>query len=82
MFKPTVDAAIDAASILFNLPEYRVIAVTRDGSGAREVFIDTPIVEAGCPSCGVVTGRVHQRTTQRVRDVPFDLSSAKLALPT
>jgi transposase len=36
------------------------------------VFIDTPIVEAGCPSCGVVTSRVHQRTTQRVRDVPFD----------
>ncbi len=72
MFKPTVDAAIDAASILFNLPEYRVVAVTRDVCGGREVFIDTPILEAGCPSCGVVTSRVHQRTLQRVRDLPFD----------
>lgn len=34
--------------------------------------IDTPVLEAGCPSCGVVTSRVHQRTLQRVRDVPFD----------
>ena len=72
MFKPTVDAAIDAASILFNLPEYRVVAVTRALDGGREVLIDTPALEAGCPSCGVVTSRVHQRTTQRVRDVPFD----------
>ena len=72
MFKPTVDAASDAASVLFNLPEYRVVAVTRDAEGAREVVIDTPSLEAGCPSCGAVTSRVHQRTRQRVRDVPFD----------
>ncbi len=72
MFKPTVDAAVDPASLLFNLPEYRVIAVTRTIEGAREVLIDTPVLEAGCPSCGVVTSRVHQRTVQRVRDVPFD----------
>ena len=72
MFKPTVDAASDAASVLFNLPEYRVLAVTRDERGGREVFIETLVSEAGCPSCGVVTARVHQRTMQRVRDVPFD----------
>ena len=28
--------------------------------------------EAPCPSCGVFTSSVHQRTLQRVRDVPFD----------
>ncbi|GAA1751247.1 helix-turn-helix domain-containing protein [Nostocoides vanveenii] len=72
MFKPTVDAASDAASVLFNLPEYRVLAVTRDERGGREVFIETLVSEAGCPSCGVVTARVDQRTMQRVRDVPFD----------
>jgi len=72
VFKPTVDAASDAASVLFNLPEYRVLAVTRDERGGREVFIETLVSEAGCPSCGVVTARVHQRTMQRVRDVPFD----------
>jgi len=70
--QPTVDVASDAASILFNLPEYRVIAVTRDAAGAREVFLETPVAEAGCPACGVLSSRVHQRTVQRVRDVTFD----------
>lgn len=71
MFQPTVDAASDAASVLFNLPQYRVVAVIRDDAGGREVFIDTPTGEAGCPSCGVMTSRVHQRTRQRIHDVPF-----------
>ncbi|MDQ2850217.1 MAG: ISL3 family transposase [Actinomycetota bacterium] len=71
MFKPTVDAA-DAASVLFNLPEYRVIDVVRDPAGGREVFIETPVSEAACPACGVLTSRVHQRTQQRVHDVTFD----------
>ena len=62
MFKTTVDAAGDAASVLFNLPEYRVVAVVRDDHGRREVFVETPVVEAGCPSCGVLSSRVHQRT--------------------
>ena len=72
MFKPTVDAGVDAASVLFNLPEYRVLAVVKHDDGRREVLISTPAGEAACPSCGVVTSRVHQRTRQRVRDVPFD----------
>jgi hypothetical protein len=63
----------DAASVLFNLPEYRVVAVVRDDDhGRREVFVETPVVEAGCPSCGVLSSRVHQRTRQRMRDVGFD----------
>ncbi len=72
MFKPTVEAALEAASVLFNLPEYRVLATVRDEAGQREVFVETPAGEAACPSCGVFTARVHQRTQQRVRDVPFD----------
>ena len=72
MFKTTVEAAHDAASVLFNLPEYRVVAVVRDDRGRREVFVETPVVEAGCPSCGVLGSRVHQRSRQRVRDVGFD----------
>lgn len=71
MFKTTVDAAGDAASVLFNLPEYRAVTVVRDDQGRREVFVETPVVEAGCPSCGVLSSRVHQRR-QRVRDVGFD----------
>lgn len=72
MFKPTFDDAVDPATMLFNLPQYRVVAVTRDVMGTRKVFIDTPTGEAGCPSCGVISSRVHQRTQQRIRDVPFD----------
>ena len=72
MFKPTFDDVVDPATMLFNLPQYRVIGVTRDAVGCREVFIDIPAVEAGCPSCGAMSGRVHQRTRQQVRDVPFD----------
>ncbi len=71
MFKPTVGAA-DAASVLFNLPEYRVIDVISHERFGREVFIETPVPEAGCPGCGVLTSRVHQRMRQRVHDVTFD----------
>ncbi len=34
--------------------------------------VETVTVEAACPSCGVFTSSVHQRTLQRVRDVGFD----------
>jgi len=70
VFKITVDAGV--ASRLFNLSEYQVVDVTRDELGHRTVVISTCVREAACPSCGVATGRVHQRTVQRVRDVPFD----------
>ena len=70
MFKATVDAG--TASRLFNLSEYQVVDVTRDGLGRRTVVIATRVREAACPACGVATSRVHQRTVQRVRDVPFD----------
>jgi transposase len=59
----------DAASVLFNLPGYRVIAGT-DGQDGRRVVIESVAVEQACPSCGVLTARVHQWTLQRVRDVP------------
>ena len=74
MFKATVDAG--TASRLFNLSEYQVVDVTRDGLGRRTVVIATCVREAACPACGVATSRVHQRTVQRVRDVPFDGRSA------
>ena len=62
-----------AASVLFNLPGYRVLEVVRDdGDGHRTVRVVSTATEGACPSCGVLTGRVHQRTTQRLRDVPFD----------
>ena len=63
-----------AASVLFNLPDYRVVDVARDddGDGHRTVRVVATATEGACPSCGVLTNRVHQRTAQRLRDVPFD----------
>ena len=64
--------AASAATVLFNLPGYRVLAVVRDQGGGRTVTVETVSREAACPSCGVFTSSVHQRTLQRVRDVAFD----------
>ena len=61
------------ASVLLNLPGYRVTDVVRDdGDGHRTVRVASTASEGACPSCGVLTRRVHQRTMQRLRDVPFD----------
>lgn len=63
MFEPTHDA--DAASILFNLPGYRVRSV----DGHRVVLIEAVAAEDGCPSCGVLSARVQARPVQQVKDV-------------
>lgn len=72
MSQRTAGAASSAASVLFNLPDYEVLEVTRDHDGARTVVIATPVAEAACPDCGVLSSRVHQRTPHRLADVPFD----------
>jgi transposase len=61
----------DAASVLFDLPGYRVISAVDLPGGRREVTIEAVAVEGGCPDCAVVSSRVHQRTRQRLRDVPI-----------
>jgi len=66
--EPTVSQR-DAASTLFNLPGYRVIDAIDTASGGRRVLI-VSTEPPGCPACGVISTRVHQRTRQRVRDVP------------
>ncbi len=72
MFQPTAGAAFSAASVFFNLPEYEVLEVVPDQDHGRRVVISTPVAEAACQGCGVLTSRVHQRTRQRVADVGFD----------
>ena len=60
----------EAASVLFDLPGYCVIdAVDRPGQ-LRLVTIASTASEAACPSCGVLSARVHQRRRQRLADVP------------
>lgn len=66
MFKDT--GAVDAASILFNLDEYKVLSAGVSPVG-RTVVIEPISTEAGCPSCGVISSRIQARPVHRVKDV-------------
>src|SRR3954451_1926010 len=68
MFEPT-GSQRDAASALFNLPDYRVMNVVEDSDGVRRVEVESTD-PPGCPVCGVLAGRVHSRRRQRLRDLP------------
>jgi transposase len=69
VFEPT-GSLRDAASTIFNLPDYRVIDAVDLPGGQREVLVEST-APPGCPVCGVVAVRVHSRRRQRVRDVPI-----------
>lgn len=56
MFKDT--GPLDAASILLNLTDYRVISATHEPAG-RQVLIELVAIEAACPSRGVLTTRIQ-----------------------
>lgn len=68
MYEPT-GLSRDAASLIFNLPDYRVIAATDLPEGGRRVVVEST-APPGCPGCGVLASRVHSRRLQRLRDVP------------
>ena len=68
MFEPT-GSQRDAASAIFNLPDYRVTAVEEDAEGTRRIEVECT-APPGCPVCGVLAVRVHSRRRQRVRDLP------------
>jgi hypothetical protein len=68
VFQPTFDA--DPASLLFNLPDYRVVCVTAAvGDDPRQVVVETIDTEGACPACGVLSSRVQARPVQEVKDV-------------
>jgi transposase len=68
VFEPT-GSQRDAASAIFNLPDYRVIDVAEDPDGVRRVDVEST-APPGCPGCGVLAVRVHSRRRQRLRDLP------------
>ena len=70
MFEPTVSRR-DAASVIFNLPGYRVIDAVDLPLGGRRAKVQPVDLADGCPECGVVSGRVHAWVVQRVHDVPY-----------
>lgn len=60
----------DAASTIFNLPDYRVIEAIDLAGGGRRVTVESTY-PPGCPVCGVIAEKVHSRRLQRLRDVPL-----------
>ena len=62
----------DAASAIFNLPDYRVLSAVDAPDGVRQVEVETTD-PPGCPACGVLAQRVHsrRRRRQRLRDLPI-----------
>lgn len=60
--------AADAATILFNLPDSRVISSTST-AGRRPIIVETD-QPPGCPSCGVIASRRKERRLQQLRDIP------------
>ncbi len=68
MFEPT-GSQRDAASAIFNLPDYRVIDAIEGAEGLRRIEVEST-APPGCPVCGVLAVRVHSRRRQRLRDLP------------
>ncbi|WP_422934593.1 ISL3 family transposase [Sinomonas sp. P47F7] len=69
MIEPTTGQPC-AATVIFNLPEYRVLSASVSALGLRRVVVESTGVVPGCPSCGVVSGRVKDVRLQRLRDIP------------
>ena len=68
MFEPT-GSRRDAASLIFNLPGYRVIDALDLPTGGRRVVVQALEQDEGCPGCGTLSTRVHAWTRQRVKDI-------------
>ncbi len=62
MFEPT-GLRLDAATIIFNLPDYRVVDTTVLTLGQRRVTVES-VFPPGCPTCGVVAVRRKERRFQ------------------
>jgi transposase len=69
VFEPT-GSRRDAASVIFNLPGYRVVDAVDLPLRGRRVKVQPVDLDDGCPGCGVVSSRVHAWVEQRVRDIP------------
>lgn len=64
------DRPRDAATVLFDLPGYRVLDA-QDGLVGRWALVE-PVARVGhCPDCGFDSARVHSRPVSRVADVPL-----------
>jgi transposase len=73
------DKELEAVGMLLDLPEYEVVAVTRDPSRKRSRITLVPKALVGlCPQCGVVCGKRHLCRDREVRDLPMGGWSTEL----
>jgi transposase len=60
----------DRTTLLFALPDFRVLDVTREPEGGRRVLVESVAEEGGCPGCGVLSSLIKDRPVSRVKDLP------------
>ena len=60
----------DRTTLLFALPDFRVLDVTLEPDGGRRVLVESVAGEGGCPACGVLSALIKDRPTSRVKDLP------------
>jgi hypothetical protein len=60
----------DRTTLLFALPDFRVLDVTREPDGGRRVLVECVAEDGGCPGCGVLSGLIKDRPTSRIEDLP------------
>lgn len=60
----------DAASVIFNLPGYRVIQAIDLPLTGRRIKVVPEVLTGNCPDCGSASTRIHQWYEQVVKDQP------------
>lgn len=78
-FSPS-DGSRDAASVVFDLPGYRVLDAVDLPLGGRRIRVTAVDRDEGCPGCGTVSSRVHTWVEQRVKDIPFGTSELEVVV--
>ena len=68
----------DATTVLFGLPGFRVLSVISGPDGGREVLVESTETEDGCPTCGVLSGRVKDRPVSRIADLPHGAAALRV----
>ena len=62
----------DRTTLLFAMPQFRVLDVMLEPGGGRRVLIESVAEQGGCPACGVLSGVIKDRPTSRVKGL-FEL---------
>jgi len=75
------DKELEAVASLLDLPEFEVVAVTRDRLRKLSRFTLIPKASVGlCPHCGSLCDKRHRCHDRVVRDLPISGSSTELVV--